>query len=545
MSGRIHSDRRGGVTIIVALAMPIVLGLGAFAIDLGSAALETRKLQGIADTASLAAAADPSRAQAAAEQAVAAAAWPRPIDVVAVTGGYSGDATLAPGDRFVIGAPSVDAVRVTLTTPSPSYFARIFGQPSIPIARTATAARERLASFSIGSRLASVNGGLLNGYLSALTGSSVSLSVLDYNALAGADVDLFGMLDALHTSAAVQAGSYRQAIDAQITTAQALNAAAAATTDTATAQALRTLASRGNGRTLSLEGLIDPGSFGGRSSGGSGVARVNAMALATAILQLGSPTRQVTFDLAAAVPGVVATRVTLAIGERPVGSPWIAISDKGEPIVRTAQARLYVDARIGTAALPGIAGLAAIRLPLYAELASAEARLDRIDCADATGRSVTLAARPNAGSAAIADIDASRLDDFGTAMPLNPARLVDTLLVDIDGSAQIDAGAAEAWQSVRFDDAAINAGAIRSISSAAPVQGIASSLIGRIGLSVRVVGLPINLGNLTGALGTQLSAVAPALDTLIDATTGSLGVHYGEADLRVTGMRCGTAVLVG
>ena len=47
------------------------------------------------------------------------------------------------------------------------------------------------------------------------------------------------------------------------------------------------------------------------------------------------------------------------------------------------------------------------------------------------------------------------------------------------------------------------------------------------------------------AVGGALSLVAPALDGLLMNLTGLLGVGIGEADLRVTGVRCGTAVLVG
>ena len=70
-----------------------------------------------------------------------------------------------------------------LQSTSPTFFARIFGKTNIVISRQATAAQQRYAAFSIGSGLASLNGGLLNSYLSALTGSNVSLSVMDYEAL--------------------------------------------------------------------------------------------------------------------------------------------------------------------------------------------------------------------------------------------------------------------------------------------------------------------------------------------------------------------------
>src|SRR3546814_4521395 len=67
----------------------------------------------------------------------------------------------------------------------------IFGRRAITIRRSATAAQTRMASFAIGSRLASIDGGVLNALLSGLTGSRIPLKALDYRPLAGADVDQF------------------------------------------------------------------------------------------------------------------------------------------------------------------------------------------------------------------------------------------------------------------------------------------------------------------------------------------------------------------
>ncbi|WP_204337686.1 hypothetical protein, partial [Klebsiella pneumoniae] len=63
------------------------------------------------------------------------------------------------------------------------FGAAILGKPQIDISRTATAASAQLASFSIGTRLLSLQGGVANSLLSALTGSQINLSVMDYNQL--------------------------------------------------------------------------------------------------------------------------------------------------------------------------------------------------------------------------------------------------------------------------------------------------------------------------------------------------------------------------
>ena len=56
----------------------------------------------------------------------------------------------------------------------------------------AVAKAEAQAVFAVGSRLASLNGGIVNQLLSGLLGTSVSLSVMDYNALLASRVMRLG-----------------------------------------------------------------------------------------------------------------------------------------------------------------------------------------------------------------------------------------------------------------------------------------------------------------------------------------------------------------
>jgi len=536
---RLLDARRGGVALFAGLGLPIFLGLSAFAVDLGSMAFETRRLQGLADAAALAAASDTANANARASGVINAAHWPRTIAAATVTGGYSADAALPPASRFVAGSGS-DAARVTLTTQSPAYFARMFGLAALPISRSAIAAQQKRASFSIGSRLASINGGLLNNYLSALTGSSIALTALDYNGLAGADVDLLGMLDAAKISAGIGDTGYASILGQQLPIGQLLTAAASATGDAASAAALNTLATQAGNRTVALGTLFDLGSDGGA---GAGAIHVNALSLVSALLQLASANHQISFDSGVTVPGLASLRLTLAVGDRPAQSPWLTVTDRGTPVIRTAQARLYAEATLAGSNLPGIGGLIGIKLPIYIELASAEARLNAIDCGTPGG--VTIDARPNPGVAAIATVNAAALGDFGSQMTLGNARLVDTLLIDVYGRAVIDTGAAEPWQQLWFDTDTIAAGGVRRVESSHPVAGVAASLVSNLTMTVSVLGLPISTGPLTSAVGTALAGVAPAIDTLLDSATGAIGVHYGEADVRVTGRQCGRVALVG
>lgn len=542
-SAALIRDRRAGTGLLVAALLPVLIGMAAFAVDLGAAQLEARRLQGIADSAAMAAATSPASAQAAAAAVVAAARFPHAVTVTATPGIY--DATRALRQRFTAGTQGAQAARVTLAARSPTFFARIFGIRSTEIRRSATATQTNLAAFSIGSGLASLKGGIANSLLSALTGSSVSLSVMDYNALAGARIDLLDYIDALRTGASLQAGSYDSTLDAQVTTPQLLNALADAlpAADAGQASAIRGIAAHVGPTSVQLSSLIDLGPLGSQAEGGHGVARVDALALLSAIAQIGNGGRQVQIDLGASVAGLSQTRVWLAIGQRPANSPWLTVTATGTPIIRTAQMRLYIEASLVNLSLPLLGTLAAIKVPIYVELASAEAKLDAIDCS--ASRSVTLDARPSPGQAAVATIDPARLNDFSRPVPLSTATILGTPLLAVDARANLDLGAAQNWQPVRFTQGDIDSGTWKSVSSDALVGGIAASLIAKIQLTVRLIGLPIDLSPLLQAIGQQLNILAPLVDNVIDTVTGLVGLHLGEADVRVTGLRCGTAALVG
>jgi uncharacterized membrane protein len=541
----LFADRRGGTAILVAAAMPVLIGSAALAVDIGSVQLETRRLQGLADDAALAAAADIAGATTQAQGAVSRAGSPAPVTVAVVTGTYSADPALAAASRFTARPGTGNAARVTLASESPTFFARIFGRRGVPITRTATAARVDYAAFSVGSRLASLNDGLLNAYLSALTGGNIRLNLLDYRAIASADIDLIAYLDALKVRANLTDLNYGAVLDTAVTGEQSLGALADVVGDATAAAGIRTLASHMRGGSEKLGVLINAGPLSGQDSGGLGMVRVNALSMATMLAQLQSDRHMVDLDLGATLPGLSSTTLKLAIGERPAQSPWITITDHGTPVLRTAQARLLVDSRVAPTALPGLASLAAVRVPLFVELASAEARLAALNCGTRS-QWATIEAKPSPASVALASADTRAFDDFNRAVPLSRARLVDTLLVDVTGMARIDLGMAEPWQRVTFDRQDVDNRIVRTVASSTAVQGVTASLMQQADLKVEIAGfIGLDTGRLTAAVGQQLNLVAPALDGLVNLATGTLGVRYGEADVRVSGLRCGVPSLVG
>ena len=540
---KLLDDRRGAVTMIAAGSLITLLAATALAVDVGSVYLASRRLQGAADAAALAAAAssDPNGAatRVLGSNGLAAAR------ISALTqGSYTADTTLTPTQRYAAGATPGNAAQVTLGQDVPLFFARAFtGRSTTRIAAKATAVRIDYAAFSIGSRLASVQGGLPNALLSALAGTNLSLSVMDYNALLGADIDVLKYSDALRTQLHLTGATFGQTLDTAVTLPQALSALASVIPDGNAAAALQRIALQVSPVTVRLSDLIDLGPYAGQDHADPDTAiRVEGYSVLRELLQLSNGQRQVALNLGLSLPGVTSTTLTLAIGQRPSHSPWLAITQAGGTIVRTAQARLYLDSKVDGVATLGIVSL---RVPILIELAEAQAKLDAISCRGGSANaSATLDALPSVGSIAIADIDTSTLNDFTKTPVENRAVLAHALLLDVTAKAHVDLGGVN-WQQVPFSTSDIASGTIHTVQTGDLLQGVATSLLKKMDLQVNLLGIGVNASAATQLVGGVLTPLSPTLDGLVDQVTGLLGVHVGEADLRVDGVRCGKPTLVG
>lgn len=530
-------DRRAGISIMSALALAMLIGSAALAVDVGSLYLDRRKLQGIADAAAMAAAARPGEERAAAQRIIAASCACS-ITIAALTSGtYTPDAAIEAESRFAAGGGSPNAVRVTLTRNRPLFFGRfVTGRSESVIRATATGARRGYAAFSLGSRVAAVHGGVPNALLSALTGSQVNLSVMDYEALASADIDLLAFSDALRTEVGADVLTFGQTLDTQVTTPQVLSALAQAS-DGQVATALEHLASKALPRTLVPSRAID---LGPRSSSiridAANPVKVNALDLARAMLLLGNANRQLDLSLASSLPGGSGVDLALMIGEPPAHSPLIAVTDTNDVVVRTAQVRLKLDAKVSTP-------LAAVQIPVLAELGSASARISDIQCQGAGNGSVSLAVTTAPATLAIGTVSNSDFQNMQRQLDPQPARLLRLPLASVDAEAELVLSDL-AEKPLGFSRAEIDAGKMKTVESTGLVAGAAKSLSDRMDLRVNILGLGLNAKVLTTLVGDTVGLAAPVLDTLIADITGVLGVHVGEADARVNALRCGKAKLV-
>ncbi len=151
----------------------------------------------------------------------------------------------------------------------------------IPAANACTAN----GCITVGPRLASVNssrGYLLNALLGNLTGSTLTVTALDWNAIAVADVGLAKTLEALQATLSVSTPA--QALSADATVAQLLGALATVTGNEGSASASSALTTLRSQLTL-VSGTIKLGDL-LSTNGATGNTRLNVLDLVSGILQL-------------------------------------------------------------------------------------------------------------------------------------------------------------------------------------------------------------------------------------------------------------------
>ncbi len=547
-------DERG--TIAVMSGVIAVASLGALAVGIDSATVyfEKRKAQGAVDLAAMAAARDLPRASAAAMATINDHKIPDVQDVVLVTGSYTADPKIAAANRFVPNGTPANAVRVELRSRAPLYFGRAVAKDSsYDVVTRATAVTSAAAAFSVGSRLLSLNGGVLNGVLSGLLGGNVSLTAMDYNSLASFNVDLFRFSDTLATKVSGSAGTYEELVKSKATVGNVIDTLAAVARreggQTAALAALQLLGSTSDARNLSLPltQLLNFGTYGPLALGEAGTAfsaRASALAIIAAAAQVANGARQAEVSVNLGIPGLTSLQLGIAIGERPQNSPWIGIGEK-DVKVYTAQTRLRLIAEAGGS---GLLAAAKLRLPFYLDLAAAEARLQNVSCGPDPQRDarVTVGVTPALLDAWIGE---PSLPKEWTAFHKKP-QMVSAQLISALASVEASGRAHAAVTNLRetpltFDWNDIAAMKPRTARTRDFSASLIGSLLGDLQLQVKVGPLSLLTGPaLTGAIVPALTPVTKILDGVLNDLLGVLGIGLGEADVWVHGVRCDGAVLV-
>lgn len=127
---------------------------------------------------------------------------------------------------------------------------------------------------------------------------------------------------------------------------------------------------------------------------------------------------------------------------------------------------------------------------------------------------------------------------------MTKAAIVDSALLAVNGSALINATNMTKTK-LTFTQLDIAQGKIKSVSTKDTVTTLVSSLLKNLDLDIRILFLNLGgLGVIQTALANTLSLVTAPVDTLLYNTLLVLGVKIGEADVRVTDVRCQQPALV-
>ena len=205
-----------------------------------------------------------------------------------------------------------------------------------------------------------------------------------------------------------------------------------------------------------------------------------------------------------------------------------------------------------------------IEVPLYAEVAYAEARLTGVSCP--TGRPdsliVTIAAKPGVADVYVGSIDQSKLANFTGKLPVSAAKVADVTVKAVLGLVnlsvmQVYASAHAAITNnsdtiLTFNKPEVDSKTVKTVSTRNPTQTLTQSLANDLTVSVTVLNSSLLNAVLTPIVALVKTTVRSALVSTLTGTLDgvlynallAVGVRIGEADIRVTGATCGRPVLV-
>nr|WP_255679393.1 pilus assembly protein TadG-related protein [Jiella flava] len=535
----------GSIAVTFALTLPVVLGASAFAVDVGSAYLERRSLQSATDAAALAAAQRPDEAQTVVETMLAANGFKNAKAAVQI-GQYTKDPKIDRDARF---APAVtgNAIRVTAATTMPFIFGKLLGMGEVEISTRSDAALFPVVSFSAGSRLASAEPDLLNAIVGPLLGGGIGLTVLDYQSLAGATVDLGGLLTGL--SASLPADANRTTLDLigqsfkVSAIATAMSQAMASQGNLPAASALQKIANSpllGNA-TTSMNDLITFDDYQKKLAiqYPPSIFSADISVLDLIFASLRSQGIGTTGNVNLNLPYVASISLAMQIGEGMQSAKSVAVGGVGSKIA-TDQVRTRLS--ISTAAI--VAGLKPLQIPLEAVVAGGSAEVVGATCSlDPSAREVKLAVLPGIARASIGHFD-KPLSDANVGDRLDFATIVDALLAKVRAKGNV---AAEQTTPiiVTFRGSEIGDGTIKTARTQTLFQSLTTSLLRDTEVQVSVLGLGLSSSLIQQAVSNVLIGLSSPLDNVLNTTLAVAGVGLGELDVRVDNLSCGNARIVG
>lgn len=474
-------DRRGSVVIIFALSAMALAVITAIVVNQISFYMGKRKLQAAVDVVALVMMNSGNLDAGHAKALIFDQIGPEPNLQVSVTRGrYTPNAGTAVSERFVANATPYNAIQLDANVPADKLMMVGMLPANLALKASARVARRQTASIALGSRLVRVEGGLSAALLDATLGYNGKLTVMDYNSLASANVDIAKFIPALNTKAHLNATTFNDVLNSNVKIGDVVSAMAATTDNSAVASLLAEASPATSAQSFKLNSIMQLGSVGGLPL--DALASGQAMPLSVGEILAGSAAladsdHQVALDLKAALGDASIANASLDLGQKPQILQYDTFAEKGSTVA-TTQFTLSVGA---------LGKPPASLLAVTVDLASAQAVIDQINChADGTA-DVTIKATTQAAA-------------VGVKPPILP-------------KISVKAGSDEV-KSVDFSPADIQAQTYKPVHSTLGLQ------VGLLGLTTQLLLKPV--------------------DNLLT----ELGLNVAEADVKVMAASCGSPGLV-
>ena len=546
LARRLLDDEDGSPSVMLGLAAPALAGIAGVAIDLGHLYVAERELQGIADaSASAAVAGNILQDGQQAAQNVIDFSELGDIDMIEyIPGYYAADPDADFDERFIEGTVDANAARVVLQRKVPLFFGSFLaGNSDSTVAVSSTAARSDRVAFDLGSKLLTSTSNVPNMLLSQLAGAPLNLTPDQIEALLSIDIDVLTFADRLRTIQDDTGLTYGEVFDQTSALADAVLALAAASENSDVSALLTSIAADLSGDSLVMSELIELGFYrhvdfdDGRSG-----AEVDAYSLLRSILEA-SHGESYTIEFDVALAGLANAMLKIVGGYAYERSPWLTLSTAGDVTLRTAQTRIYFEAETASS----LGALGRLRIPLYTELASAEAQITDVACTLSEDEdAVTITVWPSLGDLALADVATEDFEDLTIEPELGDALLIDTAVVDVWGYSSVNLGGMSS-QDVPFTMEDVWGDVRKQVGTADLSQAAIQSLLENLELDLQVLGLGlgVNQNAITNAIASALQLATPAIDGILNQVTSAAGLQLGAAEVGVLGFECGKPMIVG
>jgi len=460
------------------------------------------------------------------------------------------------------GDARISAVQITLTQDAPGrIIPGITGNSSLQLQARAAAQQAPQAGVSVGTSVLSLNAAnspLLNMLLGGFLGGTVNLSVAGQKGLAAAQVNLAELALAAGVATPSGLASVNTSLPGALNLlAAALNATGGAVNASAASTLLGLAAVADPSRNVLLGDVLQIAST--VTGDAADTLYVDALSLLTALAQSSVEGQSLNLPVNVALPlGLANLKLSLKVLQAPkiVGPGPAGIGPDGMPLTyaTTAAVQLQVRADLldingALSALSPLVGVVAqpIRIGLDVALGAAQASVRSIQCPavnrpdtvvdlDVETHLATVKLGTFTGSAA----SQPPLSGGDLISAINLPLLGPVLSVNLAAPASLDVGHSNTDDTSFVNDFPLyellptNTNP-RQVGDAALLGSTGASLSTKFAsqLNVKLLGIPLPLGNVLTLASSLLSPVFSLLDSIVDPLLSLLGVQAGAANVEV------------